>query len=264
MLLRISYACLSGLPIDKLEVPYICNALVPYFVHEATMIQISARNAAQFLIPCLESSAMQNFILSSKNVHDFIRASGKDMPVISSLKLLLSYCQLAANSMLFFKEGLVYYLLSIMFNQSSREDEKLMAVSVMKMLSFHYHKGTIDSEAGDTIKTSTITKSVLVQPNQSTCGVKIDMVAEQDLPQLLHHLDKQAKAFVAACSRTIINQSVLKETFESFSLLLSKVQNNYVITTHDPDILMSNNVSSTLLNVVATLFKGKLPRLFLN
>lgn len=129
---------------------------MPYFVHEATTVQVSARNAAQFLIPCLNESVIPKFILSSKNVHDFVGALGKDMPVISSLKLFLAYGQLATNSMLFLKEGLVLHLLSIMFNQLSRRDEKIMALSVLKMLSFHCHKGVIDHAAGSSLKSSAI------------------------------------------------------------------------------------------------------------
>lgn len=84
------------------------------------------------------------------------------------------------------------------------------------------------------------------------------MAETQDLSQILHLLDKLAKSFVAICSRTISNCSVLKETFESLSLLLQTLEKEYVKTTRDPEILMSHNVSNILLDVLAMLLEGKL------
>lgn len=267
LLLRIIYACLSGLPKEKLDMPRICNALVPYFMHEATMIQVSARNAAQFLIPNLDESKKQYFILSTKNVRDFVNASGKDMPVISSLKLFLAYGQFATNSKLFLREGLFDHLLSIMFNQSCRDDEKIMAVSVVKIMSLQYQE--MEVEHGDPkpevdVKTSATSSEVVAECDHpkpaELSAIDQEVVETIDLPHILCQLDDHAKSFAAACSQTVISHSRLKEGFDSFSLSLKSLKEKWTITSHDPifyGILLSSNVSNTLLNVIIDLLECK-------
>ncbi len=250
------YDCLSDLPTDKLEVPHLSNALTPYFMHESTIVQVSARNAAQFLIPNLGEKKKKCFILSSKNIQDFINASGKDMPIISSLQLFLAYGQLVTNSVRFLKEGLVIYLLSVMFNQSSRNEEKIMAVSVVKMLSLHYQSSPkLDSSV---VQSSATDVKVAVKPEPGGV-VKISpkVLEALDHPHILCQLDKQAKSFIATCSRTMIDHSSLKESFESFSHLL-KILEKECIASHDREILMSSNVSNMLLNATIDLLEGKL------
>ena len=96
---------MAGLPLDTLEVSTMTNALVLYFQHATTAVQISARNAAQFLIPMLDDSQKCFFELSSRNTNDLINASGKGMPVSSLLKLFLAYGQLPSNCTVFLQEG---------------------------------------------------------------------------------------------------------------------------------------------------------------
>ena len=265
LLLRIIYACLSGLPIGKIDMPLVCNALVPYFMHEATIVQVSARNAAQFLIPILEESKKQYFILSSRNIRDFVNASGKDMPVINSLKLLLAYGQFATNSKLFWREGIFEYLLSIMFGQS-REDEKIMAVSVVKIMSLQYQE--LQAEHGNPkpnvdVKISATNSEIVADP-KSEGLTKMSAMIDQgvietiDIPHAVCQLDDQAKSFAAACSK--INHSRLKGIFDSFSLSLKSLKKKCLITSHDPilyGIILSSNVSNIMLNATMNLLEGK-------
>lgn len=243
MLLRIVYACLSGLPTPELQLPLVWSALAPYFVHKVTSIQVAARNASQFFIHILDESKMQSIILSSKNVHDLVCASGKHMSALSSLKLYFTYGQLAINSKLFLKEGIFLYCLSIMFNVLSSDDEKIMAALVAKMLSFYY-KEIMDEEHDDH------------EEHADPKNLALDAKAKtMELQHILCQLHMQAGWFVATCSIPVY-QSNLKE---SFSFLMTMLEQR-CITSHD--LLLHNNtvshdVGSMLLNSIMNLFKGK-------
>ena len=130
-------AC-QAFPLYKISVSSVTKALVPYFKHKTTTVEISARNAAQFLVPEVDEASRHHFILTSAFVRHIFYASGKDMPISSTLKLLLVYGQVSDNCATFLREGVYQYAHSVMFT-TTRSIEKQLAFSVILMLSVVTH-----------------------------------------------------------------------------------------------------------------------------
>ena len=234
------YACMAGLPLDTLEVSSMTNALVPCFQHATTAVQISARNAAQFLIPVLDNSQKCSFNLSSRNTNDLINASGKDMPVISVLKLFLAYGQLPSNCIVFLQEGIFLYALSIMF-QSSRDDEKQLAFSVVKMLSLHQNMSISEVPATDTECTN-------IKETKSAMVADLSL----SLSKILSQLGSETQCFKSICSQT---NPEGKELFERYRAILKQLE-EYIVSTNNSDHQKYEDVTSPLMNITIDLLEG--------
>jgi len=245
LLLRIMYACLAGLPINKISVAAIASALIPYFSHGIPTIQLSARNASQFLIPMVDSSQKHFFFLTSADVVAFLKASEKDMPASSLLKLLYMYGQIPRNSQLFLQEGVFYYAYSVMF-QSSRAIEKRLAFSVILMLSSHL---TPEKLVQDEIAQ----ENIIVQDSSNSTDDSVPTVTKRSLTDILAELNKKAQLFI-----TTLDQECGKMIFESFRTLLKELEKEHIISgnsqLHEPST--SENVSNLLQNITAILLEG--------
>lgn len=237
------YACLAGLPVGTLDFSLIISALVPYFMDGITTVQISARNAAQFLIPVLDESHKRFFILSAKNVHDLINASGKSMPVISSLRFFLAYGNITANCKLFLREDIFSHAFSIMW-QSSRDDEKILAVSVIQMLSIHYQEMARSGASRDY-------GDVASEIHNTTATAKTVIADVTNFSDILTLLVRQVLSFTASCSKTDFNHSIMKEQFESFRNLLKALD---VPQLHE--VSVAEDVRHGLLNIAIDLLEG--------
>lgn len=112
------------------------KALIPYFNHKDILVRISSRNAAQFLIPMLDESEKSSFVLSSSDVHDLLKALGRDLPTTSLFKLIIEFSRIPKNCDIFLKEGIFLYSIAV-FYESGRPIEKNLAFSVMKVLVSH-------------------------------------------------------------------------------------------------------------------------------
>ena len=231
---------MAGLPLDTLEVSTMTNALVPYFQHATTAVQISARNAAQFLIPVLDDSQKCFFNLSSRNTNDLVNASGKGMPISSLLKLFLAYGQLPSNCTVFLQEGIFLYALSIMF-QSSRDDEKQLAFSVVKMLSLHQNMSISEEPA-------TGTQCTNIKETESTIIADSSM----SLSYILSQLGSETQCFKSICSQT---NAKGKEMFERYRAILKQLE-EYIVSTNNSDHQGSEDVTSPLMNITIDLLEG--------
>jgi len=235
------YACLSGLPVDKTSVSSVTKALVPYFNHETTTVQISARNSAQFLVPEVDEISRHHFILTSAFVQKIFYASGKDMPISSTLKLLLMYGQVPGNCGIFLREGVYLYAHSVMFT-STRSIEKQLAFAVMLMLSLYLgEKKSKKNECSVAPEDAAITSAPSVVTHSS-----------QNLFNLLMELSKQAQIFIAT-----LDQSCGKEAFESFRKLLNQLEGEHCSPNLD-ESSVSTKMSNTLQNIIVNLLEGNL------
>lgn len=133
LLFRITYACLSGLPIETLNIEKVIFAVIPYFNCDIEDVQVAALNAGQFLIPYIIDlkSARQFFILNEKSTVALICALGKSMPISSSLKLLHSYSLISENCSLFLVKGIALLSTSILV-LSPRRIEKELAIHLLR------------------------------------------------------------------------------------------------------------------------------------
>ena len=244
LLLRITYACLAGLPINKLPVTTLVIALVPYFNHGILAVQLSARNAAQFLIPVVDISQKHFFFFTSTDIINLYNASGKDMPASSVLKLLYMYGQIPSNCELFLQEGVFYYAYSVMF-QSPRATEKCLAFSVILMLSLYSQKPESIIQHEITQKESKLSLRVATQ--DSTDNLK------SNLTDVLTGLSGQAQTFL-----TTLRQECGKRTFESFRALLKQLENEHIVSSSSQlhDVSISESISNVLQNVMVILLEG--------
>lgn len=249
LLLRIMYACLAGLPINKLPVATIASVLGAYFSHDIQTVRLSARNAAQFLVPVVEDSQKHLFLLTSADVVALLNASEKDMPASSLLKLLYMYGQIPRNGELFLQEGVFHYAYSVMF-QSLREMEKRLAFLVILMLSSHQK---LEKVVQDEISQ----ENVVLQDNpQDTVKPTDDSgvtVAKRDLIHDLTELTEQSQSFMSAQSH-----ECGKATFESFRALLKDLDKEHIVSSNSQlhEASISERVSSVLQNVTAILLEG--------
>ena len=239
------YACLSGLPIDKISVSSVTKALVPYFNHETATVKISARNSAQFLVPEVDDTSRHHFILTSAFVRHIFYASGKDMPISSTLKLLLVYGQVSDNCGTFLREGVFQYAHSVMFT-TTRSIEKQLAFSVILMLSLHLNRkrGTVSNRDQCT--------KVLEDVVPSSVPVIVTL-SSQNFSNLLTELGKQAQMFT-----TTLEQRCGKEAFESFRKLLNQLEGE-IVNFSSPNLEELSVLSNVLQNIVANLLEGNLP-----
>ena len=238
------YACLSGLPCDKISVSSVTKALVPYFKHKTATVEISARNAAQFLVPEVDEASRHHFILTSAFLRLIFYASGKDMPISSTLKLLLVYGQVTDNCATFLREGVYQYAHSVMFT-TTRSIEKQLAFSVILMLSLHLNRKRENVKKSD--------KFFTAQGDVATPPVVTH--SSQNLFNLLTELSEQAQMFV-----TTLDQSCGKEAFESFRKLLNQLEGEHV-NSSGPNLdesSVSKRMSNTLQNIIVNLLEGNL------
>jgi len=238
------YACLSGLPVNNISVSSVTKALVPYFKHKTTTVEISARNAAQFLVPEVDEASRHHFILTSAFVRHIFYASGKDMPISSTLKLLLVYGQVSDNCATFLREGVYQYAHSVMFT-TTRSIEKQLAFSVILMLSLHL------SRKRENVKKSN--ECFTAQGDVATSSVVTH--SSQNLFYLLTELGKQAQMFI-----TTLDQNCGKEAFESFRKLLDQLEGEHVSSSGPNlyELSFSRRMGNTLQNIVVNLLEGNL------
>lgn len=146
LLFRITYACLSGLPIESLNCHDIVFAIVPFFCHINKDVQVAAMNAGQFLIPFIKGSksTRQLFVLNNDNIDTLLCAFGTTMPVSSSLQLLHSFSALPENCSLFMSKGIALLSTSIMI-LSTRQVEKELAFDLLKKMFQEPSKGSTTS-----------------------------------------------------------------------------------------------------------------------
>ena len=135
ILLRIISACLSGLPINLLDIDTISQSLVPYFSHPQINVRIAARNSAQFLInEGLAPSVKERYTLTKGDVEDILPCSGKEMPVSAVLRLLLSFSVMPHNREVI-KEGGGFLLAISVASCSKQSMETNLAFALMQSLS---------------------------------------------------------------------------------------------------------------------------------
>ena len=245
LLLRIVYACLAGLPIKKLPVSDIANVLVAYFDHDIATVRLSARNAAQFLIPVVEASQRHCFLLTAVDVAALLNSSGKDMPASSLLKLLYMYGQIPKNNEIFLQEGIFYYAFSVMF-QSPRAMEKRLAFSVILMLSSH-------QKAGKVVQDDTSQENTTIQDAINPNGDSVISVAKKSLTDILAKLSEQAQSYITA-----LNQEGGKATFNSFKALLEDLEKDHIISSNTQlhEAAISERISKVLQNITIVLLEG--------
>ena len=210
---------------------------------------LSARNAAQFLIPVADPSQKHFFFLSSADVAAFLNASEKDMPASSLLKLLYMYGQIPKNSELFLQQGVFYYAYSVMF-QSPRAVEKRLAFSVILLLSSSYQKS--EKVVQDEItqeSTATVTQDTRYTNNPLTTPA----IAKKNVTDILTELSEQAQSFMTA-----LNQDCGKATFESFRALLKELEKEHIVSTNSQlhEVSISERISSVLQNVTVIFLEG--------
>ena len=138
LLLRIVYAFTSQRLPQSLDVIFLANSLVPYFRHCDRDVRVAARNAGQSIICVISETEQQMFILDASDVRDIVCSFGKQMPISSSLRLILSFCQLAENRRLILNEGILLLAVSTAV-LSRRPLEKNLAFQVMKILCMEWN-----------------------------------------------------------------------------------------------------------------------------
>ena len=246
LLLRIMYACLAGLPINKLPVTSIVSVITSYFNHGIPMVQLSARNVAQFLIPVVDASQKHLFFLTAADVAALINASEKDLPASSLLKLLHMYGQIPENTELFLQEGIFYYAFSVMF-QSPRAMEKHLAFSVILMLSSHQKPKRVVQQD----KTRQENNSIQDTPNPTDDVVTT--VGKKSLTNVLTGLSEQAQSFLATQK-----QECGKQTFESFRALLKDLEKEHIVSNNLQlhEVSISERISNVLQNITTILLEG--------
>ena len=245
------YACLAGLPINKISVTAVTSAVIPYFNHSIPTVQLSARNASQFLIPMVDASQKHYFFLTSSDVVTFLKASDKDMPASSLLKLLYMYGQIPRNSELFLQEGVFYYAYSVMF-QSSRAIEKCLAFSVILMLSSHLTSEKV-------VQDEVTQENVILQDTSNSIDDSVATIAKRSLTDILAELNGKAQSFTAT-----LNQECGKMTFESFRTLLKELEKEHIFSGNSQlhEVSISENVSNTLQHITVILLEGMCSYLF--
>ena len=138
LLLRIVYAFTSQRLPQSLDVTFLANSLVPYFRHCDRDVRVAARNAGQSIICVISETEQQMFILDANDVRDIVCSFGKQMPISSSLRLILSFCQLAENRRVILKEGILLLAVSTAV-LSRRPLEKNLAFQVIKILCMEWN-----------------------------------------------------------------------------------------------------------------------------
>ena len=244
------YACLAGLPINKLPLAAITSTLVAYFSHDIPTVRLSAQNAAQFLIPVVDSSQKHFFFLSSADVAAFLNASEKDMSASSLLKLFYMYGQIPKNSELFLQQGVFYYSYAVMF-RSPRAIEKRLAFSVILMLSSSYQESEeIVKDEVTQENTATITQGT---PSHADNSFTTQSVAKRNLTDVLTEMSKQAQSFMTA-----LNQDCGKATFQSFRALLKDFEKEHIVSSNSQlhEASISERISSVLQNITIVLLEG--------
>ena len=251
LFLRIVYACLAGLPISTIG-PTACavmRTLFSYFDHENINVQLSARNAAQFFIPTLvDESDRRRFLLNSKNICDCLSASGKDMPISSSLKLLYSFAQLPQNCDSLLRNGVHLYSAAIMF-KSGRETERNIAFSLLKLLLLHKNRGTTISEDD-----KTIVKDAEIKHTEMCKTVD----ASTSLSNILLQLSNQSHHFKTSCLQNDARSG--KSVFECLEHILKQLEDCIHSNKHPPDeihITESKHVCA-LMNITAEFIESKI------
>ena len=146
LLLRIVYAFTSQRLPQSLDVTFLANSLVPYFRHSDRDVRVAARNAGQSIISVISETEQQMFILDSIDVHDIVCSFGKQMPISSSLRLILSFCQLAENRRLILNEGILLLAVSTAV-LSRRPLEKNLAFQVIKILCMEWNTQKTESRS---------------------------------------------------------------------------------------------------------------------
>ena len=239
------YACLAGLPVNKLPVSDIASVLVAYFNHDIPTVQLSARNAAQFLIPVVDASQRHCFFLTAVDVAALLNASGKDMPASSLLKLLYMYGQIPKNSELFLQEGVFYYAYSVMF-QSPRAMEKRLAFSVILMLSSYRKPEKV-------VQDETPQENIIIQDALTSSDDLAISVTKKSLTDILAKLSGQAQSFIST-----LNQECGKLTFESFRALLKGLEQDYIVSSNPQlhEASISERISNVLQNITVVLLEG--------
>ena len=150
LLLRIVYAFTSQRLPQSLDVIFLANSLVPYFRHCDRDVRVAARNAGQSIICVISETEQQMFILDASDVRDIVCSFGKQMPISSSLRLILSFCQLAENRRLILNEGILLLAVSTAV-LSRRPLEKNLAFQVMKILCMEWNTQKTKSKSDSTV-----------------------------------------------------------------------------------------------------------------
>ena len=220
----------------------IASVLVAYFNHDISTVRLSARNAAQFLIPVMDASQRHCFLLTAVDVAALLNSSGKDMPTSSLLKLLYMYGQIPKNSETFLQEGIFYYAFSVMF-QSPRAMEKCLAFSVILMLSSHQKAEKVDTPQENTI----------IQDAINSNGDSVISVVKKGLTDILAKLSEQAQSYITA-----LNQECGKATFNSFKALLEDLEKDHIISSNTQlhEAAISERISNVLQNITTILIEG--------
>jgi len=201
LLLRIVYAFTSQRLPQSLDVIFLANSLVPYFRHCDRDVRVAARNAGQSIICVISETEQQMFILNASDVRDIVCSFGKQMPISSSLRLILSFCQLAENRRLILNEGILLLAVSTAV-LSRRPLEKNLAFQVIKILCMEWNtqktksksdgkvshcespvlKGTITTQANDIDQMSShlgpINESTHSNPNSFRVSNKLSSSKE--------------------------------------------------------------------------------------
>ena len=98
-------------------------------------MRIAARNSAQFLInEVLAPSVKEHYILTKSDVEDILVCGGKEMPVSTVLRLLLSFSVIPHNREVV-KEGGGFLLAISVASCSKRSIETNLAFALMRSLS---------------------------------------------------------------------------------------------------------------------------------
>ena len=235
------YACLVGLPINKLPVAAITSTIVAYFNHDTPVVRLSARNVAQLLISVVDPSQKHFFFLSSTDVAAFLNASGKDLPASSLLKMLHMYGQIPRNNELFLRQGVFYYAYSVLF-QSARATEKRLAFLVILMLSSSYQK----PKTTETLKENNAISS------QDTTHNTLTTQTTRSLTNIVTELSEQAQLFMTAQ-----NQECGKALFESFRTSLKDLERECMSSNLQlREASISGNISITLQDTIIALLEG--------
>ena len=205
-------------------------------------MRISARNAAQFLIPVVDEALRHHFILTSASLRCVFYASGKDMPISSTLKFFLTYGQLSDNCWTFLREGVFQYAYSVMFT-TTRSIEKQSSFSVILMLSLHL------SRKGGTLNK----KYKHAETEKCTASPSIATHSSQTLSSALTELSKQAQIFTAT-----LDQNCGKEAFESFRKLLEQIKGEYIDSSslNEDETSALGRTSNSLQNIVVNFLEG--------
>lgn len=197
LLFRIVYAFTSQRLPQTLDVTLLANSLVPYFRHHDRDVRVAAKNAGQSIISVISETEQQMFILDANDVCDIVCSFGKQMPISSSLRLVLSFCQLAENRRLILNEGFLLLAVSTAV-LSKRPLEKNLAFQVIKILCMEWNTQKTESRSdgkvshceSPVLKGTTTTQANTIDQMSSDLGPINESTQSNPSSLLVPKLDK--------------------------------------------------------------------------